>query len=245
MDTITAISNSKIRHIRRLARERDYRYEHGEYLVEGINIVNDMPKSLIKALYVSADNYDRYSTFCADCAVVDDKVMAAISDTKSQQGVIAVAAMPKPASQTDGGACVVADNIADPGNLGTIIRTAAACGVGNIVLYGNVCDPYSPRAVRASMGGIFHVKFTTQIPNNLYLLDMGGTNIYDSSLSLPHDFALAVGSEAHGISKELYEHAQGVLSLPMCDHIESLNAAISLSVALYHAVNVLVNNNSG
>lgn len=127
------------------------------------------------------------------------------------------------------------DNVSDPGNLGTILRTAASCGIENIVLYGKTCDPYSPKTVRASMGGIVGMRFTAKLPDTLYVLDMNGESIFDFSPSV-NDYGLVVGNEAHGVSDELRERASKILSLPMSGKVESLNAGISMSVALYTLV---------
>lgn len=244
MEIITSVSNDRIKSLRALIKDRDERIKRREYVVEGVNIIDDMPRDLIIELFVRQDQYEKYSQFGKPCYVVSDKVMKSISDTVNPQGVIAVAVMPCDNENVSltGGVSVVLDNIRDPGNVGTIIRTAAACGVKNIVLYGDVCDPYSPKAVRSSMGGIFYVNVTTQLPSMFYALDMGGINLYEHNQILPSDYGLVVGSEAQGVSQELKQRANSIISLPMNANIESLNAGVSLSVALYHFTNVLSNN---
>lgn len=231
MEIIKAVSNSRIQHVRKLASKRSYRYECGEYVADGANIVNALDKSEIIELYVSERRYEEYKDFGVAISVVSDKVMESMSDIETPQGIIAVAKMITREPIT-GSPSVVLDNVSDPGNLGTILRTAASCGIENIVLYGNTCDPYSPKAVRASMGGIVGMRFTAKLPDTLYVLDMNGENIFDFSPNVG-DYGLVVGNEAHGISEELRERASKVLSLPMSGKVESLNAGISMSVALY------------
>lgn len=234
MEIIKAVSNSRVQHVRKLASKRSYRYECGEYVADGANIVSALDKSEIVELFVSERRYDEYKDFGVPIYVVTDKVMECMSDTETPQGIIAVAKIIN-REPLSGAPSVVLDNVSDPGNLGTILRTAASCGVENIVLYGNTCDPYSPKAVRASMGGIAYMRFTDKLPETLYVLDMNGESLFDFSPNAS-DYGLVVGHEAHGVSDELRERASKVLSLPMSGKVESLNAGISMSVALYTLV---------
>lgn len=247
METITSVSNAKIQRIKTLLKERAERWNKLEYIVEGVNIVDDMPRHLIKELYVLNTYYDKYSLWGIPCHAVSLNVMKAITDTVSPQGVVAIAKMQIEDeacgyAASDGanrGVSIVLDNLQDPGNVGTIIRTAAACGVSNIVVYGQVCDPYSPKAVRASMGGIFYVTISKILPKRMFVLDMGGRNIYSFNNPMPSNYGIVVGSEAHGVSSELRTAAEEIISLPMNGRIESLNAGVSLAVALYHFTNIL------
>lgn len=234
MEIIKAVSNSRVQHVRKLASKRSYRYECGMYVADGANIVNALDKSEIVELFVTEKRYAEYQDFGVPISVVADKVMESMSDTESPQGIIAVAKIIN-REPLSGAPSVVLDNVSDPGNLGTILRTAASCGVENIVLYGNTCDPYSPKAVRASMGGIAYMRFTDKLPETLYVLDMNGESLFDFSPNAS-DYGLVVGHEAHGVSDELRERASKVLSLPMSGKVESLNAGISMSVALYTLV---------
>lgn len=234
MEIIKAVSNSRIQHVRKLASKRSYRYECGMYVADGANIVNALDKSEIVELFVIERRYDEYKDFGVPIYAVTDKVMESMSDTETPQGVIAVVKIIK-REPLIGAPSVVLDNVSDPGNLGTILRTAASCGIENIVLYGNTCDPYSPKAVRASMGGIVGMRFTAKLPDTLYVLDMNGESLFDFSPNAS-DYGLVVGNEAHGVSDELRERASKVLSLPMSGKVESLNAGISMSVALYTLV---------
>lgn len=231
MEIIKAVSNSRVQHARKLASKRSYRYECGEYVADGANIVSAINKSEIVELFVTERRYDEYKDFSVPISVVTDKVMESMSDTESPQGIIAVAKIIN-REPLIGTPSVVLDNVSDPGNLGTILRTAASCGVENIVLLGNTCDPYSPKAIRASMGGIVGMRFTDKLPDTLYVLDMNGENIFDFTPSVS-DYGLVVGNEAHGVSDDLRKQATKVLSLPMSGKVESLNAGISMSVALY------------
>lgn len=234
MEIIKAVSNSRIQHVRKLASKRSYRYECGLYVADGANIVNALDKAEIVELFVNERRYDEYKGFGVPIYVVTDKVMESMSDTETPQGIIAVVKIID-REPLIGAPSVVLDNVSDPGNLGTILRTAASCGIENIVLYGKTCDPYSPKTVRASMGGIVGMRFTAKLPDTLYVLDMNGESLFDFSPNAS-DYGLVVGNEAHGVSYELRERASKILSLPMSGKVESLNAGISMSVALYTLV---------
>lgn len=243
MDKIISISNGRIANVRKLISSKEYRYQRKQYVAEGVNIVNDIPSEYIEEIYITDKGFEKLKHNSIDnMYFVSDKVMQAMSDTKSPAGILAVCKMPEFCKICDiGSRAILADNLNDPGNMGTIIRTAVACGVEYLLLYGDCVDVYSSKVVRASMGGITHVipiiiNDLTELPNNLLVLDMAGTNIYDMT-EMPKDFILVVGSEAHGVSSEIKERAKHTISLPMSDKMESLNAGVSLSIALYHLIN--------
>ena len=165
--------------------------------------------------------------------------MNAISDTSTPPGILCVIDIPN--FDFDDKNIVVLDGVSDPGNFGTIIRTCVACGVKNIIAI-NCVDYTSPKVVRSSMGGVFKVvvknvnyEKALQLLEgyNVLSLDMSGKSIYDMEKT-DSKIALVVGSEAHGVSKIMLDRCDNLISLPMIGDIESLNAAISLSVALYH-----------
>ena len=242
MDMITSISTPVIGEIRRLVKESSFRRECGNFVAEGYNIVKDIQKKDIVEIFVTNNalaKYDNIYEMCEFVTVVSDKVMGAISDTKTPSGVLAVCKIPTISSDNQG-KILLLDNLNDPGNVGTILRTATACGVTEIWSYGNCADIYSPKVVRSSMGGVFHVSAKTveleDIKGNVMALDMAGENLYSMS-DIPNDFILVVGSESHGISAEIKALANRVISLPMSEKMESLNAGVSLSIALYHLIN--------
>ena len=244
MEMITSISNPTISDIRRLVKESAFRKERGNFVAEGYNIVKDIPKGYILEIFVTntaLEKYNQINEMCEFITLVSDKVMGAISDTKTPSGVLAICTIPK-VKVSEQGRVILLDNLNDPGNIGTILRSATACGVSEIWCYGNCADIYSPKVVRSSMGGVFHVTAhkveLEDIKGNIIALDMAGENLYTMT-DIPKDFVLVVGSESHGVSSEIRELANRVISLPMGDKIESLNAGVSLSIALYHMINMV------
>lgn len=240
---IESVSNKNVQLIRRLA-DRSNRRAEGLFVVEGINIIKDIPKdTALHSIYIAEDKAEEYCVFAdtLNCPVyiLSDRVFKMVSDTVTPSGILAVAFLPENADLMDlDDKIIVLDGIRDPGNLGTIIRTAAAFGYRDAVLIESA-DAYSNKAIRSSMGGIFRIRiheasrenFINQIDHPLYILDMRGEDI--SEFVPERRFALAVGSEAHGISEELLSKAAKVLKIEMKGDIESLNAAVSIGIAMY------------
>lgn len=245
MKVITSTSNPFIQKIKSL-KDKEARILFNEFIVEGENIVKDLP-DFVEVVYVFVEDtkinqyqyiLDRYSDEIVYS--VPQKVMKLISDTTTPSGILVVVKK-KTTTFKKGSNVVVLDGVSDPGNMGTIIRTCVACGVKDIFAI-NTVDSTSPKVVRSTMGGIFRVNvipttykelFSKLQGYDLLTLDMNGKDIFKEN-NIKKPFALIVGSEAHGVSKILKEKCTTILSLPMVGQIESLNAAVSLSVALYN-----------
>ncbi len=241
---ITSTTNPLIQRIKSL-KDKEARSLYNEFILEGENIVKDIPDvSLVDYIFVDQSKIDAYRYIIEKynkniVYEVPAKVMGAISDTKTPSGILAVSKKPT-YKEEKGKSVVVLDGVSDPGNMGTIIRTCVACGIKDIYAI-NTVDAFSPKVVRSTMGGIFEVNvipttyeelFEKVQGYNLLTLDMNGKDIFKEN-NITKPFALVVGSEAHGVSKILKDNCTQVLSLPMSGKIESLNAAVSLSVALY------------
>ncbi len=241
---IASSSNEKVKRLRSLYKDKKLRYENGVFVAEGENFVKDIPvDGRIKALYIREDNYEqlRYleDKFGVEAVLIKDSVFNAIADTVTPSGVIAEVAINKN-SAIVGDLVMVLDNVSDAGNLGAILRTACAVGVVTIVCIDTV-DPYSPKAVRATMGGINKLNIVaTDTDSALSLLNdyeiislaAGSKNIFNYKTK--NKVALIVGNEAHGIQDKIIKASKAVLSIPMkSDSVESLNAAVSAGIAMY------------
>ena len=148
--------------------------------------------------------------------------------------------IPKRCIASPSGACIVLDGVADPGNVGAIIRTANAAGYDEIYLTDDCADAYAPKSVRASMSGVFFTKLyigtRAEIINALkgtpvVVADMHGENVF--SFQAPQKFALVIGNEANGVSSELNNIATHTVKIPMRATQESLNAAVSAGILMY------------
>ncbi len=225
-------------------KDKKGRKEHGLFLVEGKKMAMECQKSHfeIQRVFVSETYQDEIPSSKESPIIVSPSVFNALSDEKTPQGIACAVKIPVRPLCPPTGKCLFLDGVADPGNMGAIIRSANAAGYNEIYLSKECTDPFSPKSVRASMSGIF---FTTlciaereeilsmfkarQIP--LIVADMGGENIF--GFTAPERFALAIGNEGNGISKATKDNADYTVRIPMSKTQESLNAAVSAGIAMY------------
>lgn len=219
-------------------KDKKYRDRFGEYLIEGERAVKQAIQAGADLTQIFSDRpiswipSEKYVS-------VNETIIKKISDAMTPQGIVAVARIPE-ISVGDFSRCAILDGISDPGNLGTIVRTSAACGIEYLFLAG-CADAYAPKTVRSSMGGVCYVKPVVMDRKEIvalmrernvpiYCTDMSGKNAF--SFTCRSRFALAVGSEARGLSPEIRAAADETLSLKM-QNVESLNAAVAYAVILY------------
>ena len=241
-EIITSTKNATVKLARSLA-EKKFREEHGLFLVEGGNIVKDIPAGTEVEFYLVSES--RAEETAAALALtrargyyVTDAVMKSLSDTVTPYGIAAAVKIPERRFALPAGNAVLLDGVSDPGNVGTVIRKAAATGFEVFLL--GCADPFSGKAVRASMGGIFRTRVTEITEEQAVelvsrtssvTLDMGGENILAKGLRAP--VTLVAGSEAHGVRQCVAEKSKLVGSLPMQGGMESLNVAVAAAVAMY------------
>lgn len=245
---LTSKNNPLIRETAFL-KEKKGRKELGLFLVEGAKMTSECQKSglEIERVFVS----EHYAGETDSSYVrVSEEVFGFLSDEKTPQGILSRVKIPKNSLCPPLDSCLLLDGVSDPGNMGTIIRTANAAGYKEIYL-AECTDPYSPKSVRASMSGIFFTKlyFGTReeilsvlkgVP--ILAADMNGENIF--LFEPPKKFALAVGNEANGISESVFRVAEHTVRIPMQEEQESLNAGVAAGIAMYQLKrNRFINNN--
>ena len=221
-------------------KEKKARKELGLFLVEGWKMALECQKSAfeIERVFV-AESYQGETPDCP-VTIVSDDVFRFLSDEKTPQGILCRVKIPDCGLQKPTGKCLLLDGVADPGNVGTIIRTANAAGYNAVYLTKDCADPFSPKSVRASMSGVFFTKLyrgerdeILSILGDIPLLvaDMAGQNVF--SFAPPKEFVLAIGNEANGISDVVQARATHTVKIPMQETQESLNAAISAGIIMY------------
>lgn len=236
MTTIISKQNPLVKELRSL-KDKKFRKLSGSFLVEGEKLLGDCLKSPVKVKRIFAE--ESYCGIYTADVVFGADAFSSICDAVTPQGVAAVAEIPKFGLLPPKNSCIVLDGVADPSNVGAIIRTANAAGYEEIYLI-DCADPFAPKSVRASMGGVFFVKLMSgsrseildvlhDVP--LIAADMNGENIFH--FSAPEKFALCIGNEGNGLSDEVRAQANTTVRIPMGEHTESLNAAVSASILMY------------
>ena len=235
---ITSLTNSRIKEICKL-KEKKYRNMTNTFLIEGINLVTEAGKSnLLKEIFVlegKTINIDIPTTY------VTKEVMKKISSTDSIPNVVGVSL--KKEESLLGDRLLLLDNLQDPGNLGTIIRSSKAFNIDTIVISPTTVDMYNPKVLRSTEGMIFHTNiiirelstFIKNIKEDNYLIYGtkvdGGTNIKD--ININNKYALVIGNEGRGMSSTISDLCDKYLYIKMNNEVESLNAAVAASILLY------------
>lgn len=233
---ISSKANPVIKKISSLS-EKKFRRLYGEFIVEGVKLVNECRLSGMEITQLVCS--ESLAADYPDALIVTEELFSRISTEKSPQGVLACVKIPSNVAKKPTGSCLLLDRLQDPGNLGTIIRTANAAGYNEVYLV-NCTDPYSPRAVRASMGGIFYIGvYECSLAEVLDLFegidlvcaDMDGENVF--TFIPERNFCLCIGNEGNGLSEEVRNISKYKVKIPMRRTCESLNAAISAAIAMY------------
>ena len=256
MQKITSKDNSLIKHLKKL-KEKKYRDEYGEYIVEGIKIIKEAfeNKANIKQIVVcdGCDNSEliekhlKYEMAKYDFIYVPQNIFKMISDVENPQGVLAVIGMPSNEEiKIDEDIILALDDIQDPGNLGTILRTADSVGLKQILVSKGTADIYNPKVVRSTMGAIFRVKAIEceDLKQTLKELQAKDYKVMCTSLKAKKNIyqvnykkkVIVIGNEANGVSKEILNLADEKVIIPMLGKTESLNAAVATGVILYEYV---------
>lgn len=251
-------SNPNIKRMRRLAQKASFRRDEGAFLVEGPRAAEAALRSgaELEGLYFSSDLAAEWR-FLLDVAwesgvnvqEADPKALQSALDAGSPQGVALVARMTPEESLPPlvAGPLVVLDEVRDPGNAGTILRSAHAAGAGTVAFLAGSVDPFNPKTVRSSAGSVFFVRCRRPASKAEFLtevLEAGcrligtsaehGTSCFESDLS--GAVALVVGNEGSGISPEVATRVPEWVRIPIAPTIESLNVAIATSVLLFEAL---------
>ncbi len=242
---VTSSQNASLKRLRALYKDKKLRSEEGVFIAEGVNLVKDIPTDYsVVSLFIKESKESDLAfleeKFDTEAYIVKDGLFDAVADQVTPSGVIALVAKQVPPARPKGDTVLLLDGISDAGNMGTIIRTAAARGIQTIIC-ADCTDAFSPKCVRAAMSGTFRVSIIeTTLSDALSLLcgysiiglDMDGECIYGYKKG-DKKIAIAVGNEAHGLSKETREVIDEKLSIPMENGMESLNAAVSAGIAMY------------
>ncbi len=241
-----AASNPRVQRLRRLAARRSTRSAEGAYVIEGLTLVAEALSAGVEleAIYAEDGAADSLGHPAVPVVEVGAGVVTRVASTVTPQPVLAVArAAPARLTELAGATfVVVAAGLADPGNVGTLLRTAEAAGAGGVILTAGSVDVYNPKCVRASAGALFHVPVVTDVdlaPLVTWCRRQGlaivgtaptGGTAYDRC-DLQRPLALVLGSEAHGLPARL--PVDDILTIPHAGRAESLNVAMAAAVVCF------------
>jgi len=252
---ITSLNNDRVRRAQALLRSARRRSREGLVVVEGLRLLREamLARCAIQELFFTANFrddsrgmalFEDLEPLCASVWEVSPQILAALSDTETPQGITAVLPVPTPDERFPDGLTLVLDQIRDPGNLGTILRSAWAAGVRRVLLPPGTVDPLNPKVVRSGMGAHFHLPIYHMMWDEavkvlgdgpVWLAEASGSTAYDA-VAWSDAVALIVGGEAAGAGEEGRALASGHhVAIPMASGVESLNAAVAASILLFEA----------
>ena len=248
---ISSKSNAKIKNVKKLLSSAKERRLQGVLVIEGLRLVRETSPEMCEQLFLSeslAKTGEFDTSLYKNVEIVSDEVFRSLSDTVTPQGVLAVVKQPswtlEQLSFENGCRLLLLDDIQDPGNLGTILRTAEAAGVDMVIMSEGCADIFNPKVIRSTMGSIFRLPFVTDdLVSVIEMLKTEGVTVYGAALEGSSDYrevefsektAIVIGNEGNGISGNVLNAVNEKIRIPMKGQIESLNAAVSAAILLYH-----------
>lgn len=256
MELLTSKENSAVKLFRKLSQSARARREAGKFTVEGLRLCSELVRCSveIEQLFISETLFEKGAPELSgliNCAkhtvMISPGIAEWMGDTKTPQGVFCICLLPKEKTfHTAEKECyLLLDHLQDPGNLGSIIRSADAFGAAGLILSPDMADPYSPRVLRAAMGSVFRLPicFSEDLCAEIEKLRQRGVKTYasvlsDDSVTLQkverHEkVAVVIGNEGNGVCEQVRAVCDGMLHIPMCGQTESLNAAAAAAVILW------------
>ncbi|WP_250278675.1 TrmH family RNA methyltransferase [[Clostridium] colinum] len=252
---ITSEKNKIIKDIIKLKQKKE-REKTGKFYIEGERIIDEIPSNIKIESYIFSEkfynqilNMEKYKN--SENIVVSDNIFKKISDTINPQGIMAICHIPKNDLKNikikDNSFFVILDRICDPGNMGTIVRTAEALGVDAIFLSKGCVNLYNDKVIRATMGSIFHIPIIENENVSILIEYLQNNNVdivctYLEGGEAPYniDFkksvAILIGNEANGVLEEYKNKANKLIKIPMVGNVESMNASISSAIIFYEVL---------
>ncbi len=246
------ISKNKLKYYTSL-KVKKYRTAERKFIVEGLRIVKELIKSPyeIELILVTKNFLEREKGFVqtlekdsTPLEIISEKEFKKLAETETPQGILAVALMPSEKEDTEvkGNIVVALDDISEPGNLGTILRTCNWFGIKDVLLSPQTVELYNPKVLRASMGAVFYLNVKTlhlrpellRLKEEGYAIivaDMKGKNVFDFT-PVPQKAVLVFSNEARGVSEEIRKTANEILTIPKFGDVESLNVAAATAIII-------------
>lgn len=251
---IESTANKQVKNLTQLMKKAKARRESGTFVVEGIRMFREVPKERLVQTYVSEsflekqENRDVLKDISYE--IMTDKVFAAVSDTQTPQGILCVVKQKEYSLEEmlhkEAPLLMILENLQDPGNLGTVFRTAEGAGVDGIIMSSDTVDIYNPKTVRSTMGSLYRMPFIYEkdLSEILVKIKEKGVQVYAAHLKGQHAYyqenytggcAFLIGNEGNGLTEDLAEQADTYIRIPMEGQVESLNAAVAAAILMYEA----------
>lgn len=255
---ITSVANPRVKQVVQWQTKAKERKKDNIFLAEGIKMYEEAPGESVREVYIieetllkmQQDPKLKVKLEKTGYEIVSEEVFQKMSDTQTPQGILTVLKRPEYSMekllQSKNPLFVILEDLQDPGNLGTIVRTGEGAGVTAVIMSRNTVDIFNPKTIRATMGSIYRVPFvyvddikdTIKSLHNVnvktYAAHLKGDNYYDS-FSFHEGTAFLIGNEGNGLKKETADMASAYLKIPMEGQVESLNAAIATALLMYEA----------
>ena len=254
---ITSKDNETIKKLKKL-KEKKYRDQENCYIIEGVKLIKEaiQENAKIKLIIICDDckqendleSEIKYEIAKYECISVSEKIFLSLTNVVNPQGILAVIEREKQAEKIDYNEdlYLILDDIQDPGNMGTILRTADSLNMKQIIVSKDCADAYNPKVVRSTMGAIFRVKVIEceNLENVVKEMKKRKIKVYATDLATDKSIydvnynksAIIIGNEANGVSKNLLDLATQKIKIPMIGKTESLNAAVATGIILYEAI---------
>ena len=240
MKEITSINNEYIKYLFSL-KDKKNRNKEEKYLIEGFHLVEEAYKAGVLVQIILTKEIENYQEI--DKILVNDKIIEKLASTKNPQKIIGICSFKKNDYQL-GKKILLLDNINDPGNMGTLIRTSLGFDIDTIIISEDCVDIYNEKTIRSSQGSIFHVNiFKANLTKEIEKIKEKGIKVIGTSLqsSIPlktvskiDKYAIILGNEANGVKKELQELTDLNIKIEINERLESLNVAIAGAIVMYY-----------
>lgn len=249
---ITSTSNPQVKRLLQLQKKSKARNEENVFIVEGLRMFVEVPEERVEKVYISESLYNKKKQELKldrfPLEILSDSVFGHVSDTKTPQGILCVVKQEKynidQLLEIENPHFMVLDNLQDPGNLGTIVRTAEGAGVDAVFLSKESVDIYNPKTIRSTMGSIYRmpVLYVDDLLELLEIFKQKDIKSYAAHLEGKQSYdkedyrcgtAILIGNEGNGLRNEVAECADIWVQIPMQGKVESLNAAIAASVLMF------------
>lgn len=252
---ITSAANSQIKHVVNLLNKAKYRRENGLYVVDGVKMVQEAPENLVEKIFVSEEfifshknGFNGIKWDSPKVEVVSDHIFRQMADTRTPQGIMATVKMRECSMSEiiggDNAFVMVCEDIQDPGNMGTILRTGEGAGITGIIMSKNTVDIYNPKTIRSTMGSIYRVPFlyAENLHDVVRQMKLLGIKVYAAHLNGNNSYAkedysgkcaFLIGNEGNGLRDDTTALSDCLIKIPMEGSVESLNAAVSSAVLMY------------